>query len=343
MTDAIGNIKHTQQKIHSNMSEVIERSKSADIEENKKSTHEVSALVGAGLLQSLMDSQNVNTDTDRALSEAQKHNEEDLTSDSAVEGSRRADAKIEYVNLVGPNSTLAMMNNLTITLNSVQKAASIASAKATAIGVDCVKLGTDKSVAAAQENYIGSVASSTLQLSLQAASTVTQVKALNNQSRSLKKNMEMANKLEAGVTNHENTINTNRSVLGNHGEEMPSEAYAAMTKSHPNELAESKRLRLEHERIRTNAEKMTARAQLVNQGSHATKEIIQGQFNVNAAIDQKEAEIDRAQQHVYNEAANTQSTLAKKTADFRSELNKTLDSILTSNNNAVSSIADHIR
>lgn len=330
--------------------QAIENNKSGkDIDNIDQAVAFVAATFGSQLLSTLAHlktNDSAKAASKEAVNSAHPSSSSQTRSQPALEGGvdiTAADSTSHvYSNVMGNMRTMQAFMTIMSVLNKHENEANKLAAKWSENTMNSAILAGNKGIDAAQQRMNGAITGGILSLGMQGASTGASLKALNNESRSIKNNLSNATKTEFKLTQSENAIKNSRDKMVQNGQEMSPEVLGRMSQHHPQMNFESATLRNAHQKISNDTSKTRVTAELMTQGGHATNSIVQGTYEVSAAEESKQADIARGNQTVTNEVDNTFQQVAKKANDSENGLRQALMSILNNNNDAVSAIANRM-
>lgn len=248
-----------------------------------------------------------------------------------------------FVNMMGPLNQLELSNKLATVQLDTERNALQAAAQASQRGFAAAGRAGDQMIAAAKEHFNGAITAGVLGMTGQAASSGMQFKSLRNEGKSLTHNVKPATNIERGVREQNNAIASSKDKMVHEGNTLPSEVKATMNRSEAADISKSETLRNNHSKVTLATQKVRVGAEYANQAINSVKSSAENAFGISASEKQKEAELARADRDVNNELASTQNQMARKAAEAHAAIKNMTDSVLNSNNSAVSSIAERAR
>ncbi len=292
-----------------------------------------SADIGKGDSQSTVS--NASSSTGQARSQRAVEGGTDITAADAA-GPR-------FINVVGSMKQLEVSNTITTVMLNSERDANKAAAAATNRSVDAAARAGNKTIEAARQNLNGAITSGVMGIAGQAATTATQMKALNKEGTSITKNLKPARNLELGVREHQTAIKSGQDTMVHQNKKLSGDVEATMMHPQAADMHASALKRDTHNSVQLATQKSRITAEYANQGIRSGQGAVEGTFGVSASEKQKEAELARADRDVNNELANTQTQTAKKAADTNAAIRTMTDTILSTNNSTISSIAERTR
>lgn len=248
-----------------------------------------------------------------------------------------------FVNVVGSMKLLEVSNTITTVMLDAERLANEEAAAATNRSVDAVARAGNKTIEAARQNLNGAITSSALGITGQAATTATQMKALNKEGASIKNNLKPARNLELGVREHQTAIKSGKDTMIHQGKKLSSEVEATMTHSHAADMHASELKRDAHNSVQLATQKSRITSEYANLGIRSGQGAVEAVFGVSAAEKQKEAELARFERDVNNELTNTNNQMAKKAAETNVAISSMTSTALNTESSSVSSNAERTR
>ncbi|MGP3590906.1 hypothetical protein [Vagococcus sp. WN89Y] len=248
-----------------------------------------------------------------------------------------------FSNLFGDARILELNNMLVSVLNKAENEFNKSSALASSRAMSSAIHAGDKGIAAAQQNMTGAITSGVMGMALQGGTTFANVRALNKESTSINTNLKNANKLDMGRMQNQSALKSSSDSLLSKGKQVDRNVEGLIDQPHVKSQIDASELRDAHNIKQMNTTRTRAVGDAANQANHSAQGMIQGAYGVEAAEENKQADIARADQAVNNEVADMHKQTSKKAADTQSAMQRVLENTLSNNNSAASSIAERMR
>lgn len=298
------------------------------------------------ILQQLMDSQNVNKDQAKAKSvedKATAKKSPKLSGEDENSDSQETTQVVNFVNVVASAQEMTNQNKIQKNLLEQERIANLQAADQSRLGVDSATNAGTHMVVGSLDSLGGIVAGSVLQGAAVLGSTVKQLKANNMESKSLTENAKTARNIRLEVSENQQAFGRNQGHFSEGGAREAKDAESILNRNQQKQLQTANQHDYEHEKVLKEAQKQRMKADIMKTGGGISKQVVESGANVSAAGENKQAEIERANSHLHNEGANTQSTQAKKTAESTAEIMKAFIDSVNNNNSTNSSIAEKLR
>lgn len=278
---------------------------------------------------------NVSSSLDQARSQPAVEGGTDIT---AVEA-----AGSGFSNVIGPQNQIALANIIATTSQEQEKQANLQAAKMLKMGAESLQRSGDLNVDAAKQRATGALVKGLTGMAVQTGATVIQTKALSKESKSIDTNVAGANKTEHNIRKSQDAIMTSKDNMVNQNKQVSREVEGTMSHSHAADMHEAGQMREKHNKIQLDTQKTRVTAEYANQTGHSAQGVIEGMYGVEAAKDQKEADLARADHDLKKELADIHSQRGKKDAETDRAIRETTNTILNTNSNTVASIAERTR
>lgn len=257
---------------------------------------------------------------------------------TAVNASER-----QFVNLMGDLKMLALTTQLTEALRKQEAELSKSSALSSQRAVNSAERSGNKSIDAEKQRMNGAITSGTLGMVGQGVSTFRTVKALKTESGSIGNNMAGAAKINRDLGSHKSAVSASSDNMLYKNTKLDQTVEGEFSKGNSHVSAFKNGKDHDHNQVQIKTNKTRVTSDYSNAAVGSTQKIIDGSFNVEAANENKQAELARADQAVNNEIASTHQQSAKKAAESKAALNQALENTRNSDNSAASAIVDRIR
>lgn len=249
----------------------------------------------------------------------------------------------QFVNMMGDLKMVELNNLLTVTLAKQEAEFSKSSAQSSLRAVDAAERAGNKGIDAEKQRMTGAVSSGTIGVVGQGITTLNSMKALKAESKSISNNITSAGKLETRQGTHLSTVSSSTDGLVHQGKTLEEAASATTSRGKEPLAGFGNDKRSDHNALQLKTSRTRVTSDYSNTAINSSQKVIEGTFNVEAATENKQAELARADQTVNNDIANTHQQAAKKSAESKAALNQALDTMLNSKNGTLSSIADRMR
>lgn len=280
-------------------------------------------------------SQNV---TSRSASGKAAHTQKTANGTTDISGATSA-VKLSYVNIMGDFNVVDALVELLSLLNKQVGLSNQQSALMSQMQMDSAEQAGDKGIAAAQEQMTGSIAAGVMSLSMQTGATVSTIKSLNTESKSITNNLKKSNDIELAVNKNQSEIHASSQSLAQEGRSTSREVDATLSRDHHEDMHRSANHRHEHKKVENDTSRVRVTSDLINQTSRSVNSLTEASFAVNASQKNKDAEIARANQQVAGETGNVHQQVAKKADESEASLRQALMNIISNNNDTISAIA----
>lgn len=268
-------------------------------------------------------------------------------SQEAVEGgtdiTAAASNRPTYSKVMGNTNILQLSNDIVTVLTTAENEFNKSSAEASTRAMNSAIQAGNKNIDAAQKNMTGAITGGVMSLAAQAGATATTVKALRNESSSIKNNLGAANRLDVGRNQNQSIINGGADNMLSKGQSLDSSVKGLMDEPHGQFIARSNAYREAHNVTQIDTTKARTMADMGAQMGRASQSMTEGAFGVQAAEESKQADVARADQQVNNEVANVHQQSAKKAAESLAALQRASENTWATNNSTNSAIADRMR
>jgi len=249
----------------------------------------------------------------------------------------------QFINVMGDMKLVALNNTLTVTLTKSETEAAKASSKSTIRVVEAAERAGTRIINSEKERFNGAVTSGVVGIIGQSATSAGSLKAMHAESKSIKQNLKLAAQSGSSSSQHKGQLELRSDNMVHCGEVFEDDVTAHSKSHHTEHNKVNTANTNDHSRAQVDTHKMRVISDYGNQAVTATKSIIEGSYNVDAANETKQSELARADQTVNSEVANIQQQTARKAADARASLQQLFENTLNNNNSAVSTISDRMR
>lgn len=249
----------------------------------------------------------------------------------------------QFVNMMGDLKMLAVTTKLTESLIKQEAEFAKSSAQSSIRAVNAAERSGNKGIDAEKQRMNGAITSGSLGLIGQGVTTSRTVKALNTESKSIGNNLAGAVKLDSGLGTHNSALASSTEGMLHRAQPAGRNIVAGLESGNSTNTALSGGKRQDHNQIQIKTNQTRVTSDYSNAAINSSQKVIDGAFNVEAANENKQAELARADQAVNNELANTHQQSAKKAAESKAALIQALESSQNSHNSTASSIVDRIR
>ncbi|SFN66757.1 invasin protein C (IpaC_SipC) [Izhakiella capsodis] len=241
-----------------------------------------------------------------------------------------------YINMIGSEEMIDAENIFTIVSQNIERTQMLQSAEDSTRAYDAAGRAGNKMISSAQDNLTGVISGGVVNIGATGLGSYKSIKALNEESGSIERNLGPARTLKTGVANNEHVIDSSP------GENMTLSptTRSVMSQSHADDIDQSISMEHAHNKIQIETNKARIKADALMQGGKLGQGLMESGFNVSAAGEQKQAELARADREVNNALADVQTQIAKRAAEARATMNNAIDSALNNNSAAISGMAD---
>ena len=224
----------------------------------------------------------------------------------------------QFIDLMGMDIAqflYALIRELIKTASDANKTA----AKFAEISFNLAGMAGDNLVKAAHATLTGAIAGHAAGLTLQGVSTFRTVKALNNENRSLKNNVEVAQIKQEQLSRESLHVESASNNINN-PEGLGRRPLAMMRDSHAEINRESQELMRLHEKVRNRTAEVDVIGSYTTQAGQATTGIIQAGAGTESASKNKQAELDKAGQQTSERTGDTHKQTATQSKEAAERL-----------------------
>ncbi|NEG98816.1 hypothetical protein [Pantoea agglomerans] len=245
-----------------------------------------------------------------------------------------------FVNIIGDMSAISAQNMVNKALLESENESNKQSAAEGGRMFQAAVASGQRGVEAAQKNFEGSLESGAFGVGLQSMTTYKDLKAFKAESNSIKNNLSVANQSRRDLAQSNHAIGSSADTMMQKNQQLRGNVRSAMESHNPEVALHASMKEAAHSQIQLKSQRTHSTVMFANQGIHAGQQVIQGEAGVEGSQKQKQAEIERANQSLHSEMANTQQQKAKKAAEAKASTLQALDSALATNSNTISEMAN---
>lgn len=268
-------------------------------------------------------------------------------SHAAVDGGTDIEAPVAlppvFTKIMGDPRILELNNTMVRVLNEAENLQNLDAARSSQRAVNSAVAAGNKMISSAQQNMTGAITAGVMSMAMQTATSGATIKAVKAEKDSINFNLKNADRLEKVATNHQSAIDASSDNMIKQGHSPDRNVTSMMSQPNAETRIAASSMRNDHNATQLNTMRMRAITDAATQANHAASNMIQASYGVKAAEESKESEVARANQTVNNEVSNTHQQTGKKTSETQAALQRVLETTLSNNNSAASTVAERMR